>query len=242
MKRSEEAEAHMGAVHEALSGEASAGAFAGAAGDARAEADGAAAAEVDERVDRAMGDKAAADRATDDRAARDGFCDSAREVHVREYRDDDIAAMRAIWNEVVRGGAAFPQIDELSDENEARAFFGFQTTCAVAEAQGRVLGLYILHPNNVGRCGHIANTSYAVASAARGMHIGERLVRDSLTRARDCGFRVLQFNAVVASNASALHLYQKVGFTQLGSIPGGFLNKDGVYEDIIPHYYDLTKL
>lgn len=229
MKRSEEAEARMGAVCEALSGEASAEAFAEAAGDARAETDGAAAAE-------------AADRATDDKAARDGFRDSAREVHVREYRDDDIAAMRAIWNEVVRDGAAFPQIDELSDENEARAFFGAQTTCAVAEAQGRVLGLYILHPNNVGRCGHIANTSYAVASAARGMHIGERLVRDSLTRARDYGFRVLQFNAVVASNASALHLYQKIGFTQLGVIPGGFLNKDGVYEDIIPHYYDLTKL
>lgn len=239
MKRSEEAEARMGAACEALSSEASAGAFAGAVGDACAEADGAAAAEVDERVDRAMGDKAAADRATDDRAARDGFRDSVREVHVREYRDDDIVAMRAIWNEVVRDGAAFPQIDELSDENEARAFFGFQTTCAVAEAQGRVLGLYILHPNNVGRCGHICNASYAVKSGLRGQHIGETLVRHCMEAAKDLGFRVLQFNAVVRTNAPALALYRRLGFVQLGVIPGGFRRKDGRYEDIIPHYHVL---
>lgn len=163
-------------------------------------------------------------------------------MEVREYREEDLGAMRDIWNEVVRDGVAFPQMDELKDDSEAREFFGSQTTCAVVEDDGCVLGLYILHPNNVGRCGHIANSSYAVASAARGMHLGERLVRDSLVRARDAGFRVLQFNAVVASNASALHLYEKIGFTQLGVIPGGFLNKDGVYEDIIPHFYDLTTL
>ncbi len=216
-------------------------------------------------------------------------CASGYAVAIREYRGSDISAMREIWNEVVRGGMAIPQIDELADDAEAEAFFGSQTVCAVAEAQqgilglyilhpnnvGRcghianssyavasrsrgmhigerlvrdslvqqgILGLYILHPNNVGRCGHIANSSYAVASRSRGMHIGERLVRDSLVRARDRGFRVLQFNAVVASNASALHLYEKIGFTKLGIIPGGFLNRDGVYEDIIPHYYDLTTL
>ena len=51
---------------------------------------------------------------------------------------------------------------------------------------------YILHPNNIGRCGHIANASYAVSSKSRGLHIG---------------------------------------FRQLGTIPGGFLMKDGHYED-----------
>ena len=57
--------------------------------------------------------------------------------------------------------------------------------------------------------------------------------------AKEIGFRVLQFNAVVKSNTTALKLYQKLGFTQLGTIPGGFLNKDGVYEDIIVHYKEL---
>lgn len=163
---------------------------------------------------------------------------------IRLFTPADVGAMQAIWNEVVEDGVAFPQIEPLQSIGEAEAFFASQTTTAVAvdAESGAVLGLYILHPNNIGRCGHLANTSYAVASAARGRHVGEALVRDSLTRARSCGFRVLQFNAVVASNASALHLYRKIGFTQLGRIPGGFLNKDGEYEDIIPHCYDLTTL
>lgn len=91
---------------------------------------------------------------------------------VRPYEERDLAAMREIWNEVVRDGAAFPQIDELADDDEAKKFFDSQTVTVVVESEGRLLGLYILHPNNVGRCGHIANSSYAVASAARGMHLG----------------------------------------------------------------------
>ena len=59
-----------------------------------------------------------------------------------------------------------------------------------------VVGLYILHPNNIGRCGHICNASYAVDSKSRGKHIGEMLVTDCLKKAKDLGFRVLQFNAV----------------------------------------------
>lgn len=73
----------------------------------------------------------------------------------------------------------------------------------MAEDNGTIVGLYILHPNNVGRCGHIANASYAVDSACRGKHIGEKLVSDCLVQAKKCGFRLLQFNAVVENNIHA---------------------------------------
>ena len=60
-----------------------------------------------------------------------------------------------------------------------------------------------------------------------------------LARGREHGFRVLQFNAVVATNAGARHLYEKLGFTQLGTIPGGFRMPDGTYADICPYYHEL---
>ena len=101
------------------------------------------------------------------------------------------------------------------------------------------MGLYILHPNNVGRCGHIANASYAVAGNARGLGAGEALVRHSLQTAARLGFRVMQFNAVVAENLRARRLYERLGFRQLGVIPGGFLTKDGRYVDICPYYKEL---
>ena len=109
------------------------------------------------------------------------------------------------------------------------------------DEQGNVKGLYILHPNNIGRVGHIANASYAVDRQCRGEHIGELLVRDCLAQAQANGYRILQFNAVVASNIHAFHLYQRLGFVDLGIIPGGFLNKDGIYEDIHVMYHNLVE-
>ena len=154
---------------------------------------------------------------------------------IRAYTPQDVAQMIAVWNEVMEDGIAFPQ-EDLLDEQSGAAFFAAQSYCGVAEADGRVVGLYILHPNNVGRCGHIANASYAVSSRCRGRHIGEQLVKDSLETAKTLGFRILQFNAVVESNRAARHLYERLGFVPLGIIPEGFRMKDGHYENICPYY------
>lgn len=159
---------------------------------------------------------------------------------IKAYEEDDVRDMIAVWNEVVEEGVAFPQ-EEFLTERTGRTFFAEQSYCGVAKEQetGKILGLYILHPNNIGRCGHIANASYAVASASRGLHIGEMLVKDCIAKAHELGFRILQFNAVVATNVHARHLYERVGFRQLGTIPGGFRMKDGHFEDICPYYMEV---
>lgn len=161
-----------------------------------------------------------------------------KNIIVRKYHEADLAAMIEIWNEVVDDGIAFPQCEPLNEIGGAK-FFSSQTYCGVAEVDGSIVGLYILHPNNVGRCGHIANASYAVRSNFRGLHIGEKLVLDCLSEAVAHGFRIMQFNAVVATNIHARHLYERLGFKQLGIIPKGFLMKDGHYEDICPYYIEL---
>lgn len=160
-------------------------------------------------------------------------------MQIRKYKTDDIQQMITIWNEIVDEGIAFPQ-EELLDETTGEQFFSSQSYCGVAaDENGNIFGLYILHPNNVGRCGHICNASYAVSSSCRGQHIGEKLVRDCIRKAKECGFLILQFNAVVETNAHARHLYEKMGFRQLGVIPNGFRMKDGHYENIFPYYIEL---
>ncbi len=158
-------------------------------------------------------------------------------IKVREYRREDVAKAIEIWNTVVDEGVAFPQETCLTEES-GDAFFRGQTYTGIAyDSDSRqIVGLYILHPNNEGRCGHICNASYAVKKELRGQHIGEKLVLDCKQQAHEHGYRILQFNAVVRTNAAALHLYEKLGFRQLGIIPQGFRMKDGRYEDIIPHY------
>lgn len=157
-------------------------------------------------------------------------------MKIIEYENKYAKYAAAVWNEVVRDGKAFPQENELT-EKDADKFFSEQSYTGLAVDENEsVLGIYILHPNNVGRCGHICNASYAVKSELRGKHIGESLVCDCIKKAAQIGFGILQFNAVVSSNVAALKLYKKLGFTRLGTIPGGFRNKNGEYEDIIPHY------
>lgn len=162
------------------------------------------------------------------------------DIIIRSYEERDVPEMVQIWNKVVEDGIAFPQ-EELLDETSGKEFFGSQTYCGAAEdtESGEIVGLYILHPNNIGRCGHICNASYAVRSDKRGLHIGEKLVNDCLEKGKEKGFGVLQFNAVVASNIHARHLYERLGFVQLGTIPKGFRMKDGHFEDICPYYHEL---
>lgn len=149
--------------------------------------------------------------------------------------------MVRLWNGIVEEGIAFPQEDPLT-EKTGSPFFASQSYAGVAVDQdGAIRGLYILHPNNVGRCGHISNASYAVDTACRGRHIGEALVLDSMAQAKRLGFSILQFNAVVETNIPARRLYEKLGFRQLGTIPGGFRSKDGSFVNICPYYVELPR-
>lgn len=161
-------------------------------------------------------------------------------IIIKELSDTKLSEALTIWNSVVEDGIAFPQTELLS-EKTGRAFSKASLSRGLTENSetGEILGLYILHPNNVSRCSHICNASYAVKKSARGQHIGEALVRHSMEKGAELGFKILQFNAVVKTNAPALKLYEKLGFIKLGTIPKGFLSKDRSYEDIIPHYIEL---
>ena len=161
-------------------------------------------------------------------------------IRIRAYEIDDLPKIIQIWNEVVEEGVAFPQ-EECLTMQRGTSFFASQTHTAVAvdTDADMVCGLYILHPNHIGRCGHICNASYAVSAAYRGLHIGEKLVTDCLIQGKRHGFRILQFNAVVVTNIRARRLYERLGFVPLGIIPGGFRMNDERYEDICPYYHLL---
>ena len=126
-------------------------------------------------------------------------------INIREYMAADAKSASEIWNQVVDDGVAFPQEEVLTPES-GDAFFKEQTYTGIAEnsESGEVVGLYILHPNNVGRCGHICNASYAVRRDIRGEHIGEKLVLDCISMAKKKGFRVL---AVTACPTGIAHTY-----------------------------------
>ena len=155
------------------------------------------------------------------------------EIRIDKYQQNDLPAMLAIWNNVVNQGLAFPQ-ERPETHETGEKFFAAQSYCGIAKEKesGQIVGLYILHPNNIGRCGHICNCSYAVAENARGQGVGRKLVIHSLKQGKELGFTIMQFNAVAADNETANGLYKKLGFNSLGTISGGFRRDPATYIDI----------
>ena len=107
------------------------------------------------------------------------------DIRIKPYEIKHLKGAVMIWNQVVEDGVAFPQTETLSAESGHR-FFEEQSFTGIAydENSGEIVGLYILHPNNIGRCGHICNASYAVRPDMRGRHIGELLVRHCMEKGK----------------------------------------------------------
>lgn len=160
-------------------------------------------------------------------------------ISFRTYQKSDIEYLRTIWNDILSDGVAFPG-DSLLDEQEFEKMLAEQTAVTCILLNDEIAGFYILHPNNIGRCSHIANASYAIHKNYRGRKLAEPLVRRSIEQAKELGFKGMQFNAVVVANISAIHTYEKIGFKIIGTIPNGFRLKDGTYSDMHVMYLSIT--
>lgn len=149
----------------------------------------------------------------------------------RNYKSKDIALLKDIWNDILTDGVAFPG-ENLYDEQDFKKMLEGQSAVTCILVDHEVAGYFILHPNNIGRCSHIANASYAISKEYRGKKLAAPLVNKSIEQAKELGFRGMQFNAVVTGNLAAIHTYQKMGFEITGTIPNGFRLKNGVYSDM----------
>jgi L-amino acid N-acyltransferase YncA len=117
---------------------------------------------------------------------------------------------------------------------------GKPTASPTVEVQDReVVGTYILRANQAGPGAHVANAAYMVAKDARGLGVGRRMGEHSLTEARRLGFGAMQFNFVVSTNASAIHLWQQLGFKIVGTLPGAFRHPRAGYVDVYVMFRSL---
>jgi GNAT superfamily N-acetyltransferase len=135
---------------------------------------------------------------------------------IRPATAADQAAIWALLEPVIRGGEEFavPRDGTLSD---ALAYWSPPgAEVFVAEDAGQVVGSYCLRPNHRGGGAHVANCGYVTALHARAM------CRHSLDRARARGFRAMQYNLVVSTNERAVRLWQAMGFSIVGRLPGAF--------------------
>lgn len=78
-----------------------------------------------------------------------------------------------------------------------------------------------------------------VARDAQGQGIGRAMAEHCLNEARRLGFRAMQFNFVVSTNESAIHLWKELGFEIVGTLPGAFRHREKGYVDVYVMYRSL---
>ena len=141
---------------------------------------------------------------------------------IRPALPSDSGAIWRVLEPVIRAGETWALPRDMS-EAEALAYWTAPDREAfVAEEDGSILGTYFLRANHPGGGSHVANTGYMTAADATGRGVGRALCLHSLQRARERGFRAMQFNFVVSTNERAVRLWHSLGFETVGRLPGAF--------------------
>lgn len=144
-------------------------------------------------------------------------------MQIRELEDDDWAQVWPIVRRVVRAADTFTYDPHMTAEQAYDTWVQAPPgRTVVAADEGVILGTAQMKANRPGPGAHVATASFMVAADARGRGVGGALVRDALDWARSQGYAGMQFNAVAASNTSAVELYERHGFTIVGTVPGAF--------------------
>lgn len=120
-------------------------------------------------------------------------------------------------------------------------WFGPDTSAFVAlqclgPEHERVQGMYRLRPSQAGRGAHVASASYMVSAHAQGIGIGHLLGEHSIGEARRQGYLAMQFNYVVSTNSPAIHLWKRLGFSIVGTLPKAYRHRRLGYVDAYVMY------
>jgi L-amino acid N-acyltransferase YncA len=144
-------------------------------------------------------------------------------VVIRDFVEADWSQVWQIVRDVVRAEETFPYDPAMTEEQAHLVWVERPPALTVVAVDGeRVLGTAKMGPNRGGPGAHVSTASFMVADGARGRGVGEALCRYAIGWARAAGFAGMQFNAVVETNRAAVDLYQRLGFTLIGTVPRAF--------------------
>ena len=152
---------------------------------------------------------------------------------VRPARPHDEEAIWAIMEPIIRAGETYPLPSDMSKAEALAYWNGPEDETFVVEAEEGILGTYHLRPNWAGGGAHVANVGYMTSPVSAGRGVGRRMVEHSLQRARERGFKAIQFNFVVSTNERAVQLYKSFGFDTIGTVPLAFLHPKRGYVDVL---------
>ena len=159
--------------------------------------------------------------------------------------DRDVKPLRELYRVIVEEGNSYPH-DRFPDRDDFMDYWfrGKSTVAAYvpnrAGASG-MAGAFYLKANWPGRARQVANAGFIVAPDWRNRGLGWLLGATMLAYAKQLGYRSVIFNLVFSENVPARRLWNKLGFKELGVIPGAVRKNDGTYQDSIIMFRSLLE-
>jgi RimJ/RimL family protein N-acetyltransferase len=165
--------------------------------------------------------------------AKDG-----RKVTLRTPRWDDLDGLLECINSLVEEGADI-MIDEKQTRDQeidwlARVLSKIEKNeriCVAVEAGSKLMGNSEVERLSARHQSHVGILGIAIRDGYRDTGIGTEMMKILIDESRKAGLKILILD-VFATNRRARHVYEKVGFREVGKIPRA-LFKDGEYIDEI---------
>lgn len=155
----------------------------------------------------------------------------------------DVESLRDLYRIIVDEGTSYPH-DRFPDHEDFMDYWfrGKSTVAAYVPdrvSTSKMAGAFYLKPNWPGRAKQVANAGFIVAPDWRRKGLGWLLGATMLEYARQLGYRSVIFNLVFSENVFARHLWNRLGFKELGVIPGAVRKNDGTYQDSVIMFRSL---
>lgn len=162
-------------------------------------------------------------------------------TNIRAFQQSDWPAVWGILEPVFRAGETYAYAMDISEADARRAWVEAPAATFVAEDEAEgLLGTYYIKANQPGQGSHVCNCGYVVGEAARGRGVAMAMCEHSQQEAVRRGFRAMQFNLVVSTNAGAVRLWQSLGFSIVGTLPGAFRHPSRGFVDAYVMYKRLA--
>jgi ribosomal protein S18 acetylase RimI-like enzyme len=158
---------------------------------------------------------------------------------IRAAAETDANAIWTMLEPVIRAGDAYALPADLGREEALAYWFAPGNWVFIAELDGEIAGSYFLKANQRGGGAHVCNCGYLTAESSRGRGVARAMCEHSLELGRARGFRAMQFNFVVSTNAAAVHLWRQCGFREVGRLPGAYQHPELGYVDALVMWREL---
>ena len=159
--------------------------------------------------------------------------------NIHRSTSKDHNAIWAILQPTFRAGDTYAQPTDIFREEALSYWLGGHHTGYIAVEDNQTLGTYYITPNQLGGGAHVCNCGFATAPNARGKGIARKMLAHALETARAQGYRAMQFNFVVTTNADALKIWSDNGFTEVGRLPNAFNHPTEGFVDALILYKTL---